>query len=127
MSQRILRAQTMSTIRETSQMLSDAHRGHFSGAKTFGLTRHATSPSSLLSKEGENPSQAAEIVSAPLIEVSQPAYSRAKSLGSRREVIYLDCPSFRRPNPARANTLATMQKEPQDKSDRGPTSKVLRQ
>lgn len=111
---RFPRAQTMSTIREASEQDSDAQRGHFSRAKTFGLARHAPdSPGSPLSKQG---GAKAEIVPEATTIGAPPAaaYSRAKTLGTLREVIYLDSPNFARPNLKRAKTLSTLLKEPQD-------------
>ena len=91
----------MSTIRETSEMDSDARRGHFSRAKTFAVARY-------------NKNHASPKPGSPQPEiVPVPAYPRA---GTRREVIYLDSPSFVRPNLKRAKTLLTLLKEPQETS-----------
>ena len=58
-----------------------------------------------------------------MAEVSQPTYSRARSMGLLREVIYLDSPVFVK---SRAKTLGPLLKESQGRSG-GPSSKGLRQ
>ena len=119
------RASTMSTIREASEMNSDMQRGHFSRARTFGIATGGSSqirsPGSPLSREGkalQAETSTPEIVPEPaIIEVpisESPALSRAKSLGTLREVIYLESPSFVRPNLSRARTLGALLREPQD-------------
>ena len=112
------RAKTMDTIRGPSaSRLPD-----ISPAKTTMCTLSVgsyRSPGSPLSKEGRSSEEGPDVTEevkapSPVVEVAMPGCSRAKSMRTLREVLYLESPSFVRPILSRAKTLGALLRDPQD-------------